>query len=111
LIQDEEPKRLPWQSDEREHDEHDEHVVMPNNFGTLLRNEALISETDLIEIDDLEHEIFGKSTGELNNFKVESVEEDGEDLFFDVFLTSEEYRRVVAAVHDQLYLKSPKCAY
>jgi len=73
----------------------------PKNYGALLRNDAQVSDIDFCEIDELEHEIFGKFVHD--HEKLENSPVDGKDPFFDVFLTSEEYRRVVAAAHDQLH--------
>jgi len=75
----------------------------PTNYGTVLRDSVGGSEMDLGEIDELESEIFGKIAHGEEKFEAGPAEEVGKDPFFDVFLTSEEYRRVVAAAHDQLH--------
>eukprot|EP00026_Physarum_polycephalum_P000649 Phypoly_transcript_00650.p1 GENE.Phypoly_transcript_00650~~Phypoly_transcript_00650.p1 ORF type:complete len:1327 (+),score=210.69 Phypoly_transcript_00650:37-4017(+) len=85
------------------------HCVSPTSYGNVLRNSVGGSDIDLGEIDELESEIFGKAPEE-EEFEAGPAEEDGKDPFFDVFLTSEEYRRVVAAAHDQLHRRKTLAA-
>ena len=77
----------------------------PQNYGTLLRDEDGLSESDFSEIGELESEIFGKFANEPDPFEfaADHVDAADKDPFFDVFLTTEEYRRVITAAHDQLY--------
>jgi len=89
-----------------EHEEEDELDIqtLQKNLGNLLRNDnTAFSESDFGEIDELEFEIFGKDNFESEKFEAGSPKDHDKDPFFNVFLTSAEYRRVVAAAHDQLH--------